>query len=79
MGDQSTALDGWPIWDVHKRPSLAKEDSYGKLYAYLQNMFGAFVRRLRSRSVTFEMYCVNATELPKFLEAGGSARIEVHI
>ncbi|KEZ44969.1 hypothetical protein SAPIO_CDS2349 [Scedosporium apiospermum] len=30
-----------------------------------------------SRSVTFEMYCVNATELPKFLEAGGSARIEV--
>ncbi|KAK4206240.1 hypothetical protein QBC37DRAFT_460375 [Rhypophila decipiens] len=31
MNDKADPLDGWPVWEVLRHPSPAKEDRYGKL------------------------------------------------
>lgn len=77
MGDKMDPLDGWPIWEVHHRQSHAKEDCYGKLFAYLMDTFKAFLERLDTIGIGIEMYRVDAKELPKYLERDKFARIEV--
>ena len=78
MDDKSDPPDGWPLWEVHRWPNPAKEDRYGKLFAYLRHHFAAFIAKLRIGSgFRFVMHCVDAMELPEYLEKDRFTRIEV--
>lgn len=77
MNDQADPLSGWPIWEVYNRPWPAKQDCYGKLHAYLHEVFGKFVRSLTTSYVSFEMYCLDARELKEHLDCDRYTRIEV--
>ncbi|KAK3645816.1 hypothetical protein LTR22_014584 [Elasticomyces elasticus] len=77
MDDKTDPLDGWPLWEVHHFPSIAKEDCYGKLHAYLIRRFTMFLLRLRQITTRFEMYCADAADLSTYLDKDQFARIEV--
>lgn len=79
MDDKSDPLDGWPIWEVLRQPWIAKEDCYGKLYAYIHSIFQRFLDRLASANVSFEMHCVDAKELKNHLPRDKYTRIEVRL
>jgi hypothetical protein len=78
MGDQANPLSGWPIWEVYSRPWPAKQDCYGKLHAYLREVFGKFVKSLTTVHVSFEMHCLDARELKEHLDCDRYTRIEVN-
>ena len=77
MCDKSDPLDGWPMWEIRHRPSAAKEDCYGKLFAYLQKTLKSFLERIAVVNINFEMHCIDVKELPQYLERDNYARIEV--
>ena len=77
MDDKTDPLDGWPVWEVHHFPSIAKEDCYGKLHSYLISRFTLFLSRIRQLPVRFEMYCVDAADLSSYLSTDRYTRIEV--
>jgi hypothetical protein len=77
MDDKSDPMNGWPILEVLGSHSLAREDQYGKLFAYLRTTFSLFLWRLSSHDVHFEFHCTNATELSKLLSKNSYDRIEV--
>ncbi|KAK4148361.1 hypothetical protein C8A00DRAFT_39095, partial [Chaetomidium leptoderma] len=76
MDDKANPLDGWPIWEVLHQSWGAKEDWYGKLYAYLHHVLGRFLERLATSSVSFEMHCLDARELKNHLGRDQYTRIE---
>lgn len=78
MKDSSDPLEGWhfrEILDFASGP--ASNDVYGKLYGHLQTLLSAFRRRLSSHGCKFHMLNMNAAALPKHLNGGTFARIEV--
>lgn len=77
MDDKADPLDGWPIRDVIQVRTTAPEDLYGKLYQYLRSVFQWFLDRLAKVKVDFELFNMNAVELPQILLANKYARIEV--
>ncbi|KAJ8610581.1 hypothetical protein MRB53_038486 [Persea americana] len=76
MDDKRDPLDGWSPWEVDRWTTSAKEDSYGKLFAYLRAKFESFLKRLLNGSFTFEMHCRDVMDLPNHLEKARYARIE---
>jgi hypothetical protein len=79
MDDKSDPMNGWPILEVLGSDSFAREDRYGKLFAFLHIKFSLFLQRLSSQDVHFEFHCTNATELSKLLSRNSYDRIEVSI
>lgn len=77
MDDKADPLDGWPILEVARERTVATEDIYGKLYVYLQCVVQKFLVRLATLKVDFELHNRDAIELPRILEGGKYARIEV--
>lgn len=63
--------------DVQQTPSPAPNDWYGKLFLYLRNVLKMFLDRLKKTQVSFDIYNVDAKELPRILEQGRYSRIEV--
>ncbi|KAJ0423532.1 hypothetical protein BJY00DRAFT_321672 [Aspergillus carlsbadensis] len=52
MDDKADPLDGWPIREVARVQTMAKEDLYGKLYIYLRKVFQKFLDRLARTEVS---------------------------
>ena len=77
MDDQADPLTGWPIWEVRKRPCIASQDIYGKLFEYLKDVMSNFLERLSIGNVDFELYRMDAEELSHHLTANSYDRIEV--
>ena len=77
MDDKADPLGGWPIHEVSRIYTTATEDLYGKLYIYLQRVFGEFLDRLATVKVDFELLNVDAVRLPEILPENKYARIEV--
>ncbi|KAK4207107.1 hypothetical protein QBC37DRAFT_456544 [Rhypophila decipiens] len=63
IDDKADPLDGWPVWEVLRHPSSAKEDRYGKLYAYLRDIFKTFLDRVATLDISFEMYYLDASNI----------------
>ncbi|KEY72821.1 hypothetical protein S7711_04410 [Stachybotrys chartarum IBT 7711] len=76
MDDKRDPLDGWPVSDVRRKQSVAVDDCYGELFAYLQDTFGAFLSRLGEINVDFEIHCLDVKELPEYLGKDRYTRIE---
>lgn len=77
MDDKADPLDGWPIRDVAREQTLAKEDLYGKLYVYLRRVFQQFLDGLARIEIDIGLFNVDAIQLPEILQGNKYARIEV--
>ncbi|KAJ5335809.1 uncharacterized protein N7506_005745 [Penicillium brevicompactum] len=77
MDDKADPLDGWPIREVAREQTLAKEDLYGKLYVYLRRVFQQFLDGLARIEIDIELFNVDAIQLPGILQGNKYARIEV--
>ncbi|OBT97521.1 hypothetical protein VE01_04562 [Pseudogymnoascus verrucosus] len=77
MSDQANPSSGWLTTDVKQTSSPAPEDWYGKLYFFLHKVLKKFLGRLKDLRVSFDIYNVDAKELPLNLKQGIYSRIEV--
>lgn len=77
MSDQTDPSSGWPTLDIRETPSPSREDWYGKLFLFLHKVLKRFLDRLKESRVSFDIYTVDAKELPSLLEQGIYSRIEV--
>jgi hypothetical protein len=71
MTDSADPLEGWPLVEVLKKASTAKNDIYGSLFLYINEVLLKFCNRTTSLNVSFSLYHVNATELPSILSQSG--------
>uniref|UniRef100_A0A8H7TNG3 MYND-type domain-containing protein n=1 Tax=Bionectria ochroleuca TaxID=29856 RepID=A0A8H7TNG3_BIOOC len=71
-------LHGWDMYELSaKSSSSATSDRYGILQAHVQTLLQQFHSRLRTHSCSFQLWNLNATELPGYLKKGSFARIEM--
>ena len=78
MKDDSDPLNGWDLPQIlSSNCGAAKNDVYGKLYHHVKTMISSFHRRLSQTSCHFQLFNMNAKDLPNHLEKGRFARIEV--
>ena len=78
MMDSADPLGGWDFAEVLEADTgNAAHDLYGKLFVHVSSLLLSFKRRLSNTVASFEMYNLNATELPETLGSTRFARIEV--
>jgi hypothetical protein len=78
MKDNADPLHGWPTKDIGECSSgLATADIYGKLFYHIRAVLRAFVFRMSDLSVSFQLFQLDASDLPNHLEHGSFSRIEV--
>lgn len=71
-------LSGWDFAEVLSTKSgTAINDLYGRLFVHVRSALLSFKHRLSSAGANFELYNLNATELPQTLAPTTFARIEV--
>ena len=71
-------LDGWLLKDVEATSSgPATADVYGKLYYHVRGVLASFLCRISDAKVSFRLFHMDASEVPKFLEKRSFSRIEV--
>jgi hypothetical protein len=77
--DSADPLDGWLHADYTPHVPVAKADMYGGLFFFLRDLFLKFCSRVRDTSILFQLYSMDAEELPGYLPQDGKAfdRIEV--
>lgn len=78
MLDDADPLAGWsgaqvPQTDVGR----AVNDIYGKLFVHVRSRLLSFLQRLRNTGTNFEVYNLNAINLPVALGSTKFARIDV--
>lgn len=78
MPDNADPLTGWSAKEVHETSAgLAKADIYGKLFVHLRTVLAAFLHRVSALKISFVLYHVEASALPKYLNRDSYNRIEV--
>ncbi|KAJ0168197.1 hypothetical protein CTA2_8707 [Colletotrichum tanaceti] len=78
MKDDADPLHGWSSKDVQAASNgPASDDIYGKLFVHVQTLLGAFLRRLSGLRASFQLFQMDASDVPGHLEAGSYTRIEV--
>lgn len=77
MKDNADPLHGWCSKEVAQTSSgAATADIYGKLFYYLRAVLRTFLVRLRNSNVSFQLYEVDAVDLPAYLGSEAFSRIE---
>lgn len=74
MMDSADPLKGWPIDEVIKRTPFAKNDIYGGLYLYLQDILLEFCNKIKRFKVCFQLSQVDALDLPGVMKQYGMGR-----
>ncbi|KAK5701102.1 hypothetical protein LTR17_022899 [Elasticomyces elasticus] len=78
LKDSADPLDGWHLSELLKtKYGKADKDIYGKLYISVRQMLSASMSKLYTHRHIFELYNLNATELPNHCAEDTFARIEV--
>jgi hypothetical protein len=78
MRDNADPLDGWSLKEVEDSSSgPAAADIYGKLFYYIRAVLRTFLLRLSGLQVSFQLFHMDASDLPDHLEGGSFSRIEV--
>ncbi|KAI9651810.1 MAG: hypothetical protein M1829_002440 [Trizodia sp. TS-e1964] len=82
MFDSADPLDGWPLIEVFQKAPFAKNDIYGSLFRYLQDVFFTFCSQIKTHQICFQLFHVNAQNLPDLIKQDSVAtnifdRIEV--
>lgn len=80
MMDSADPLDGWLHADYVPYSPAAKADTYGSLFFFLRDHFLKFCNRVQNNSIHFQLYNMDAEELPAYLPQHEKAfdRIEVY-
>ena len=68
MLDSADSLEGWPIDEIIEKAPPAKNDIYGSLFFYLQDVLGLFCRRIGRLKVSIQLYQVDARKLPSIIK-----------
>ncbi|KAJ0298254.1 hypothetical protein Brms1b_013429, partial [Colletotrichum noveboracense] len=77
MYDNADPLNGWYAKEVQEASTgPATADIYGKLFISLRTVLHAFLRRLSSSQISFRLFHMDASTLPKFLKNSSFSRIE---
>lgn len=71
MYDSADPLAGWPLDEVMSKAPPAKNDIYGSLFFYLQDLLLHYCQRLREINVNFHLFCLDVVELPGALKKDG--------
>lgn len=80
MKDNADPLCGWPAEEVAQTLSgAATADIYGKLFYYLRSLFRTFLARVSNSKVSFQLFQVDAADLPDYLSGESFSRIEASI
>ena len=78
MHDNADPLNGWSLKEVQNTSSgPAANDIYGKLFYHVRTVLRAFLLRVSGLQVSFQLFQLDASELPDHLGAGSFSRIEV--
>lgn len=78
MLDDADPFAGWSGAQVSKTDvGRAADDIYGKLFVQVRSRLLAFLQRLRNTGTNFEVYNLNAINLPTALSSTKFARIDV--
>lgn len=82
MLDCADPLQGWPIDEIIQKAPPAKNDIYGSLFFYLQDVLWRFCHQISRLKVSIQLFQVNALLLPSIVEQYGMGqcsfdRIEV--
>lgn len=76
LNDQANPMNGWPPSKVRATPYRAAEDLYGRFFSYLRTTFTAFIKRVATVKMHFELFNVDAMELYHLAEKGVYDRVE---
>ena len=71
MMDSADPLQGWPVDEIIRNAPLAKNDLYGSLFFYLQDVLWQFCDRISKLKVDFQLYQVDALRLPSLVKQYG--------
>ncbi|TVY43017.1 hypothetical protein LOCC1_G004360 [Lachnellula occidentalis] len=71
MKDSAEPLEGWPMEKVILSTPPAKKDVYGCLYLHIQDVLLRFLQRIEGLTVSFQLFCVDAMDLPDILHNCG--------
>jgi hypothetical protein len=79
MKDSAIPLYGWLPHEYMPNALFANADMYGSLFFFLRNLFTDFCKRVQNMDIEFQLYSMDARELPQYLLKDGRAfdRIEV--
>lgn len=64
MMDSADPLQGWPMEDVLKKTPKAKNDLYGGLFFYIQEVLVEFCSKLQALDVNLVLLHGDAAKLP---------------
>lgn len=78
MRDNADPLNGWSLEEVENTSSgPAAADIYGKLFYHVRTVLRAFLIRLSGLQVSFQLFQLEASDLPHYLGGSSFSRIEV--
>ncbi|KAI1764418.1 hypothetical protein GGR53DRAFT_322938 [Hypoxylon sp. FL1150] len=76
LTDQADPLAGWIDSEVRAAPWKASADLYGKLYIYLRGVLSAFIRKISTGKVHFQLFNVPGKDLEPCMTPSTCDRIE---
>lgn len=68
MLDSADPLQGWPIDEIIRKAPLAKNDMYGSLFFYLQDILWRFCHQISRLKLSIQLSQVDALKLPSIVE-----------
>ena len=68
MLDSADPLEGWPIDEIIQKAPLAKNDIYGSLFFYLQDVLWQFCQHIGRLKVSIQLFQVDARKLPSIVK-----------
>lgn len=71
MLDSADPLQGWPMDEIILNAPLAKDDLYGSLFFYLQDVLWRFCDQISKLKVGFQLFQVDALRLPSLVKQYG--------
>jgi hypothetical protein len=60
--------EGWPIDEIIEKAPLAKNDLYGSLFFYIQDLFWQLCHQIGRLKVSIQLSQVDALELPRIIK-----------
>jgi hypothetical protein len=78
--DNADPLNGWSANEVETTPTgLVTSNIYGKLFYYVRSMLKAFMKRITNLVMTFQLFQLDASDLPAHLGNESFDLIEVNL
>lgn len=77
--DSANPLEGWPIKDIRLKAPFAKNDIYGTMFNYVQELLSEFCHRIENLNICFQFFQVGALKLPSMTSKSSFDRIEVKL